>query len=134
MGPTVHPQRTVSLKCSIQMGKLADMVPSKYPLISCIMDKGKKYGLLYAFGVSPGARHMCSADKIKIGHTMFEKAKSLSAEELQERDHELLGTAAIAWALMVSKLPTDIITEFTRALEDSKVPALFSPTINGDGV
>ncbi len=77
---------------------------------------------------------MWSPDKIQIGHTKFEKGHRLSAEELRERDHELLGTAAVAWALMVSKLPTDIITEFGKALEDSKVPALFSPTIKGDGV
>ncbi|KAF8315535.1 uncharacterized protein EI90DRAFT_3021879 [Cantharellus anzutake] len=81
-------------------------------------------GSLYAFGISAGARH-CR----KFGHTKFTKQSKYSESELHESDQDLLGLASLAWALVMSRLPVEIIKEFADGLKDSGVPSLFSPSI-----
>ncbi|KAF8327246.1 uncharacterized protein EI90DRAFT_2928474, partial [Cantharellus anzutake] len=81
-------------------------------------------GSLYAFGISAGARH-----SRKFGHTKFAKQSKYTDSELRESDHDLLGLASLAWAIIMSWLPVEIIKEFADGLEDSGVPALFLPSI-----
>ncbi|KAF8337990.1 uncharacterized protein EI90DRAFT_2908955, partial [Cantharellus anzutake] len=81
-------------------------------------------GSLYAFGISAGARH-CR----KFGHTKFSKQPEYTESESRGSDHDLLGLASLAWALIMSRLPMEIIKEFADGLKNSGVPALFSPSI-----
>jgi len=68
-------------------------------------------------------------DKLTLGHTVVPKGNYSSEKELEEYDQELLGVAALAWALMVSHLPSEIINEFAGGLAETGVPSLFSASI-----
>ena len=72
---------------------------------------------------------MQTPDKLTLGHTVVPKGNYSSEKELAEHDQELLGVAALAWALMVSHLPSEIISEFAGGLAETGVPSLFSPSI-----
>ncbi len=72
---------------------------------------------------------MRTPDKLTLGHTVVPKGNYSSEKELEEYDQELLGVAALAWALMVSHLPSEIINEFSGGLAETGVPSLFSASI-----
>ena len=88
-------------------------------------------GKLYAFGLSAGACHLCAANKINLSYTKIPNAQKYSQSELQKRDHELLGIAALAWGLILANLPVEVVDDFAGGLAETGLPSLFSPTIEG---
>jgi hypothetical protein len=66
-----------------------------------------------------------------LGHTKFYNRYTES--ELRKSDGELLGAAAVTWALLVANLPIEIINELACGISNLGIPAFFSPTIGGGG-
>ncbi|KAF8322405.1 uncharacterized protein EI90DRAFT_3130983 [Cantharellus anzutake] len=87
------------------------------------------HGKIYAFGISAGARHKHSPDTIELGHTKFHNRYTKS--ELRKSDGELLGAAAVTWALLAANLPIEITNELACGITSLGIPAFFSPTIDG---
>ena len=102
-------------------------------LLAYTFSQPNQFGKIYAFGISAGARHKRSASTINLGHTKFYKQSHYTESELRQSDGELLGAAAVTWALIAAHVPVEITNELGAGISSLGIPSFFSPVIDGGG-